>query len=79
MTGQTVSQKWFSDSLWGSDEDYRCSYTSALCVDDGAHDSEMSLALMSMDYEQGVRGIFCTSHSYGMKMFIKIITEGWRS
>ena len=36
-------------------------------IDDGAHDSEMSLKLMEMDYEQGVRGIFCTNHSYGME------------
>ena len=36
-------------------------------IDDGAKDSEMSLALMGMDYEQGVRGIFCTNHSYGME------------
>ena len=35
-------------------------------IDDGARDSEMSLKLMEMDYEQGVRGIFCTNHSYGM-------------
>ncbi len=35
-------------------------------IDDGAYDSEMSLELMGMDYDQGVRGIFCTNHSYGM-------------
>ena len=43
-------------------------HTHMLCnIDDGARDSEMSLKLMGMDYEQGVRGIFCTNHSYGMK------------
>ena len=36
-------------------------------IDDGARDSEMSLKLMGMDYEQGVRGIFCTNHNYGME------------
>lgn len=36
-------------------------------IDDGARNSEMSLMLMGMDYEQGVRGIFCTNHSYGME------------
>ena len=36
-------------------------------IDDGAFDEKMSLKLMGMDYEQGVRGIFCTNHSYGMK------------
>lgn len=32
-------------------------------IDDGAHDSDMSLTLMDMDYDQGVRMIFCTNHS----------------
>jgi len=36
-------------------------------IDDGAADREMSLALIGRDYEQGVRGIFCTNHSYGME------------
>ena len=36
-------------------------------IDDGARNCEMSLKLMEMDYEQGVRGIFCTNHSYGME------------
>ncbi len=36
-------------------------------IDDGARDSEMSLTLIGMDYEQGVRGIFCSNHSYGME------------
>jgi len=35
-------------------------------IDDGAADYEQSLRLIGMEYEQGVRGIFCTSHSYGM-------------
>ena len=35
-------------------------------IDDGAEDYEQSLRLIEMEYEQGVRGIFCTSHSYGM-------------
>ena len=35
-------------------------------IDDGAVDYEQSLRLIGMEYEQGVRGIFCTSHSYGM-------------
>lgn len=35
-------------------------------IDDGAWDREMSLALIEMEYEQGVRGIFCTNHSWGM-------------
>ena len=33
-------------------------------IDDGARDSKMSLALIGMLYKQGVRGIFCTNHSY---------------
>lgn len=32
-------------------------------IDDGARDLDESLKLMGMDYEQGVRGIFCTNHS----------------
>ena len=36
-------------------------------IDDGANDGDMSLTLMGIDYEQGVRGIFCTNHSYGME------------
>ena len=36
-------------------------------IDDGADDREMSLQLMGMAYKQGVRGIFCTNHSYGME------------
>ena len=40
-------------------------------VDDGAEDMEMSLALMGMDYEQGVRGIFCTNHSYDMEVYYR--------
>lgn len=40
-------------------------------IDDGARDSEMSLTLMGMDYEQGVNGIFCTNHSYGMEDYYK--------
>lgn len=36
-------------------------------IDDGAFDEKMSLMLIGMDYEQGVRGIFCTNHSYGMQ------------
>ncbi len=36
-------------------------------IDDGADDSNMSLTLMGMEYEQGVTGIFCTNHSYGME------------
>lgn len=35
-------------------------------IDDGADDREMSLRLIGMEYEQGVRGIFCTSHSWYM-------------
>lgn len=35
-------------------------------IDDGAEGYEQSLRLIGMEYEQGVRGIFCTSHSYGM-------------
>ena len=35
-------------------------------IDDGAEDYEQSLRLIKMEYEQGVRGIFCTSHSFGM-------------
>ena len=37
-------------------------------IDDGASDREMSVTLMKMDYMQGVRGIFCTNHSFGMKI-----------
>jgi len=40
-------------------------------IDDGASDSDMSLTLMGMDYEQGVRGIFCTNHSYGMDNYYR--------
>lgn len=40
-------------------------------IDDGAYDKDMSLTLMGMDYDQGVRGIFCTNHSRGME-------EGYR-
>ncbi|MBP5330343.1 MAG: hypothetical protein J6Y89_00635, partial [Lachnospiraceae bacterium] len=40
-------------------------------VDDGAEDMEMSLALMGMDYEQGVSGIFCTNHSYDMEVYYR--------
>ncbi len=36
-------------------------------IDDGAVSREMSLTLMGIDYEQGVRDIFCTNHSYGME------------
>jgi protein-tyrosine phosphatase len=36
-------------------------------IDDGANDGDMSLTLMGIDCEQGVRGIFCTNHSYGME------------
>ena len=36
-------------------------------IDDGARDSDMSLELIGMDYEQGARGIFCTNHSHGMQ------------
>lgn len=32
-------------------------------IDDGAYDRDMSIALMGMDYEQGVRAIFLTNHS----------------
>ena len=35
-------------------------------IDDGAADLDESLKLMGLAYEQGVRGIFCTNHSYGM-------------
>ena len=35
-------------------------------IDDGSLDREMSLKLIEMDYTQGVHGIFCTNHSYGM-------------
>ncbi len=36
-------------------------------MDDGAKNREMSLKLMGMEYEQGVRGIFFTNHSGGFK------------
>ncbi len=36
-------------------------------IDDGAYDNDMSLTLMGLDYDQGVRGIFCTNHSSGME------------
>jgi len=35
-------------------------------IDDGAPNYEESLRLIGMEYDQGVRGIFCTSHSFGM-------------
>ena len=42
-------------------------HTHIVCgIDDGAADFEESLRLIDMEYDQGVRGIFCTSHSYGM-------------
>ena len=31
------------------------------------HDREMSLRLIDMEYNQGVRRIFCTSHSWSVK------------
>ena len=34
-------------------------------MDDGASNREMSMKLMGMEYEQGVRGIFLTNHSGG--------------
>lgn len=40
-------------------------------IDDGARSSKMSLILMGMDYEQGVSGIFCTNHSYGIEFHYK--------
>lgn len=40
-------------------------------IDDGAVNSEMSLKLIGMDYEQGVSDIFCTNHSYGMIDYYK--------
>ena len=36
-------------------------------IDDGSRNREMSLRLMGMDFEQGVHGIFCTNHSYGLE------------
>ena len=36
-------------------------------IDDGSESIDMSAKLMGMAYEQGVRGIFCTNHSYGME------------
>ena len=35
-------------------------------IDDGSDDLEMSLKLLEMEYDQGVREIFLTNHSYGM-------------
>ncbi len=35
-------------------------------IDDGAYNLDMSLKLLEMEYEQGVREIFLTNHSYGM-------------
>ncbi len=36
-------------------------------IDDGASSREMSMQLIGMEFEQGVRGIFCTNHSGGME------------
>ena len=36
-------------------------------IDDGSPSREISLRLMGMDFEQGVHGIFCTNHSYGLE------------
>ncbi len=36
-------------------------------IDDGARSLEESMALIGKDYEQGVRRLFCTNHSYGME------------
>lgn len=36
-------------------------------IDDGADDREMSLRLIDMEYNQGVRKIFCASHSWSVK------------
>ena len=36
-------------------------------IDDGVADMKESLKLMERAYEQGVRGIFLTNHSYGME------------
>lgn len=35
-------------------------------LDDGARDLSMSMQLIGMDYEQGVRGIFLTSQAEGV-------------
>ena len=35
-------------------------------MDDGAADLQMSLQLLEMEYDQGVREIFLTNHSWGM-------------
>ena len=35
-------------------------------IDDGSCDLKMSLKLLEMEYDQGVREIFLTNHSYGM-------------
>lgn len=40
-------------------------------IDDGSLSRDMSLRLMGMDFEQGVHGIFCTNHSYGLKYWYK--------
>ena len=36
-------------------------------IDDGSSDLDMSLELIKREYDQGVRGIFLTNHSYGME------------
>jgi len=36
-------------------------------IDDGAYNCEMSMELIRMEYEQGVRDIFLTNHSYGVE------------
>ncbi len=40
-------------------------------IDDGSRDREMSLQLLGMAYEQGVRGVFLTNHSYGMDRYYR--------
>lgn len=35
-------------------------------LDDGSQDLEMTMKLIDIEYEQGVRGIFLTNHSYGL-------------
>lgn len=34
-------------------------------VDDGARDMEMALELLQLDYQQGIRAVFCTTHDTG--------------
>ena len=44
-------------------------------IDDGSNSLDTTLKLIEMEYKQGVRDIFCTSHSYYMENNFKLYNE----